>query len=247
MASRPAAGAAGHPRDGPAARVRAVVQRIGGRTAPPGGLDARTARPDVPHDRRPARVRGGGADPRGERRGGRPAGEGPVRVRRVRRRRGQSRLSFLAPRPATALPFRFADGRALAASTRWDQAARRLVPPRARRRDRRARRGADDRLGPAVPVPSLGALGDLDWRADRGGQRVPRRVGRRPGRARRRARRADSTWRRPALQPEHGGASLPRTGLSGSRTSATSATCGSSTRCGPGCRCSSPRALRRAG
>ena len=99
-------------------------------------------------------------------------------------------------------------------------------------------------IGSALPhlFRAAGRAGRPRLAADRR-VRLGRRGRRRPARARLRA--AGSVRDLvAALQPDRRGVGVPGAARSGSRTSATSATCGSSTRCGPGCRCSSPRASR---
>ena len=154
-------------------------------------------------------------------------------------------FAFVASDVATALPFRFVTGLALAGVypiglkllAGWFRSERGLAIG--------VLVGALT-VGSALPylLRAIGASQGVDWRATVGsGQRRcrPRRAagprGRSRGRGTRRRRGSAS------MSPGRRSAS-PR---SGSRTSATSATCGSSTRCGPGCRCSSPRASPRPG
>ena len=170
-ARRPLA-AAGDPRvrDGP--RDVAVVRRRGRRADPSRGVDGRDPRAAVPDRRRPARVRR-----RRDRPGGDRGARRHLRTEAVRCRARSSRpwptsgSGSSANDPATAVPFRFLTGVALAAVYPGrDEARRRLVPARPRTGDRRGQRRADGRRRAAAScsgrsAPTRASTGDRSsWR-----------------------------------------------------------------------------------
>ena len=164
---------------GPPARLRALVQRVRGRSPAPGRLAARPARPAVPDHRRPAGLRGRRPDPRRERRGRRHPGSLADGRRRRRGSHREPRLRDRRDRHAERDPV--PAGHRCRAGVRLPgrhQGRRGLVPPGAGRRRRRAGRRAHDRVGAALPVPR--ARRDERCRlARRRGQRQPRRRRRR--------------------------------------------------------------------
>ena len=143
-----------------------MVQCVGGRAAPPGGLAARAARPDVPDDRRPARVRGRRAGARGERRGRRRPGPHPAVVGAVVAAAANLGFAFVAHDlgHGAAVPDR-RPGPRWPASTRWRSRCSPAGSAESGAWPSASLVGALT-IGSALPFlfRSLGALGEADWR-----------------------------------------------------------------------------------